>query len=135
MGRSIQQVVEHVLDHPLTIDDVSDPSGQQPEHRRHPEGLAQLIAGVDQQGVWQLVAGDEALVAAGVIAAHSPHLGAEALQIGMAVAEGAGLHRAARGVVLRIEKQHQGPATELIAAALNAVLIKQSDQRCRIAAG
>ena len=66
-------------------------------------------------------------MAGGVIAAHPPHLGAQALQFAVAVTEGAGLHRASRGVVFRIEKQHQGPAVELIAAAFHPILIAQGN--------
>ena len=57
------------------------------------------------------------------------------LQIGVAVAEGAGLRRAARSVVLRVKKQHQRLAVELVAAALHPLGIAQGDQGGTVADG
>ena len=60
---------------------------------------------------------------------------AEGLQVGEAVAEGAGLGGAARGVVLGIEEEHQGCTAELVAAALHTLGIRQGDQGGTIAGG
>ncbi len=81
------------------------------------------------------MASGEALVTGGVIPADAPHLGAKGLKVGQAVAEGAGFHRAARRVVFRIEEQHQRLASELVAAALDAVGILQVDQGGQITRG
>ena len=77
----------------------------------------------------------KALVAGGIVAAHPPHLGPEGLQVGEAVAEGAGLGGAAGGVVLGIEEEHQGRSAELVAAALQTLGIQQGDQGGTIAGG
>ena len=134
MGRPVQQVVEDVAHHPLAVDHIGDPAGQQTENARDAKGLAQLVVLVDQQGVGEVVAAGEALMTAGVVAADPPNLGPQGLQIGVAVAEGAGFHRAAGGVVLGIEEEHQGLAGQLVAAALNPVLILKGDQGSAITA-
>jgi hypothetical protein len=74
------------------------------------------------------MAGSEAAVTGGVITAHPPHLGPKGLKVGEAVAESAGFGGAARGVVFGIEENHQGRSTELVAAALDTLGIRQGDQ-------
>lgn len=74
------------------------------------------------------MAAGEALMAGGIITTDSPHHSPKGLQIGVTVAECAGLGRAAWSVVLGIKEQNQGFAGQLVAAALSAVLIGQGDQ-------
>lgn len=128
MGGAIQQVVEDMADHPLSVDHIGDAAWQQPQHRGHTEGLPQAIAPINQQRKREVVALGEALVAAGTVAAHAPYLRSQRLDVAVAVSEGAGLHGAARGVVLGIEEEHQGAAVEPVAAALLALLVGQIDQ-------
>jgi hypothetical protein len=74
------------------------------------------------------MAGGKAQMARRVIAAHSPHLSAKGLEIGQAVAKGAGFHGAAGRVVFRVEKKHQRLTTELVAPAFDAIGILESNQ-------
>ena len=127
MGRPIEQVVEHMANHALAIDHIGDPPGQNTQGIGHAKGPPELIALIDEQGEGELMAGGEALVAGGVIAAHPPHLGAQGLEIGETIAEGASFRRAARRVVLGIEKQHQGRPSQLVAASLHALSVPQGD--------
>ena len=79
--------------------------------------------------------GSKALVTGSVVAADPPNLGAEGLQIGVAVAEGAGFHRATRGVVLGIKEQNQGLARQLVAAAFDPTGIPQGHKGGAITGG
>ncbi len=128
MGRAVEQVAEDVPHHPIAIDHVGDPAGQEPQGLGNPEGLAQGIAAVNQQWIGKLMTGGEPAVAAGVIAADTPHLGAKGFERGVVVAERTGLGGAAGSVVLGVEEQHQGLALKLIAAALHAALIGEGNQ-------
>ena len=133
MGCTIEQVVEHVADHPLAIHHVGDAPRQQAQHAGYTKSPAQGIVPVHQQRVGKIVALGETQVAGGVVAADSPYFGAQSLKIGVAVAEGTGLGGAARGVVLRVEEKNQRFAPEGVAATLDTTPVRQGDQGCAIA--
>ena len=77
----------------------------------------------------------KALVAGRVIAAHPPNHRTEIGKGAVLIAEGTHLHGAAGGVVLGVEKQHQGLALELVAAAFVAVLVDQGDEGGPVSGG
>ena len=135
MGGAIEEVVEDVADDASAVDHVGDATRQQAEGFRHSEGLAQLLTLIHQQRVGQAVALREASMAGGVITTHPPDLGPQGFEIGLAVPKGAGFHRAAGGVVFRVEEEHQGRAIALIDPALDAVLIQHSHGWDTIAKG
>jgi len=135
MGGAVQEVVETMADHPVAIHHVGHPAGQQAQHAGDPEGLAQGIAPIHQQGVGQLMASREPLVTGRVVATDPPDLSPQGPKVGITVPEGTGFHGAARGVVLGIEKQHQGAISQLVAATLDPFGIRKGDQGGWIANG
>ena len=127
MGRAIEQVVEHVLDHSLAINHVGDPGWQQAEGFGHAEGSAQALVTVAQQRKRQLMAFREAAMAYQIVTADAPDLSTKLLQLLVGIPESAGFCGAARGLVFRIEEQHQGRAVALADGAAVAFVILQDD--------
>ena len=76
----------------------------------------------------QLVALGETTMADGIVATDTPHLRTECLQLAMGIPEAASLCGATRGVVFRIEKQHQDGSVAVPDVADVAVLILTADR-------
>ena len=71
----------------------------------------------------------EAAMADEIVTADSPDLGAKLLELLVGITETTGLCSAARSVVLRIEKQHQGSSIAIPDGAAVAFVILQVDGR------
>ena len=135
MGGTIEQVVKHMANHAAAIDQIGDAARHHQEAVGHAKGLTQLVAAIDKQGEGQAVALGKALVAGRVIAAHPPDHCPQLGEAAVLIAEGADFHRAAGGFVFGIEKQHQGLALELVAAAFEAVLVDQGHKGSPLSGG
>ena len=135
MGRAIEQVVEHVPDHSLAINHIGDPGWQQAKGFGDTECPAQALITVTQQGKRQLMAFREAAMAHQIVTADAPDLSTKLLQLLVGIPESAGLRCTARGLVLRIEEQHQGRAVALADGAAVAFVILQVDGRNAVTNG
>lgn len=127
MGRSVQKIVEHVLDHPFAVDHIGDPRRQQAQGLGDPEGSAQALVAVTQQWKGQLVAFGEAAMADEVVTAHTPDLSPKLLELLVGITEAAGLGCASGGVVLGVKEQHQGRAVALTDGTAVAFMVLQVD--------
>ena len=105
MGIGIEQGIEHEAHHPLPINHIGDPTGQD-QGRGHPKPFAYPIAHIRQQREREVMLRGKALVALQIIPGNAQHSGAQGLELGQIVPKPASLRRAARCVVLGVEKYH-----------------------------
>lgn len=129
VGRAIEKVAEDMPNDPVSIADVGDTTGQQTHRLGDTEASSQRVAGITEKRKGEIVARCKTSVAHRVVAADTPDDGPELLQSAVAVSETAGLHRAARGVVLWVEKKNQTAAVQFIGRTSLPILIGQCERR------
>ena len=107
VGRSVQQVVEHVANDAIAINHVGDTRWQQAQGLGDAEGAAQRLIPIAQEGEGKLVVGCKSSVADNIVTTHSPDLRTQRLKFAVGITKTTGFGRATRCFVFGVEEQHQ----------------------------
>ena len=125
---------EDLADGSCLIDDVSDPSRQEPHRLRNGKCIAQRAIRVADQGERKLVLPRERAMTLLAIAADADHIRPRVDELIVRVAKGTGFLSANRRAVFGVEEQHQRTLPQEVSQTnLVAIISRRGKVRCTVA--